>query len=295
MTLAANTNEGIRQRHRYGPRRAAGAGATQRHAHRSDRRSTVARPAPAHGLLRRWRPLRLGRGRGHRRRRRRRLRLVHALLLKVSLAALARPTAGPRRAHASRTRRVYPSASAIRAAISPVRTKDLRLARKAASSPTGRSGSPWAACPAASAGRWWRGGIGRPAGGRRRPRRRARGAVAPTTGPCPRFQRLVAPGMRVPLASAWPMPAHSAHSPTGGRPSRSRAAARAPSASAARRSHENDDVMPTWCRLPASSYRPSSSEPTCVPGPFLCQRKPATTQSAVRACLILSIARLPGW
>ena len=32
-----------------------------------------------------------------------------------------------------------------------------------------------------------------------------------------------------------------------------------------------------------------------MPGPFLCQRKPATTQSAVRWCLILSIARLPGW
>ncbi len=31
-----------------------------------------------------------------------------------------------------------------------------------------------------------------------------------------------------------------------------------------------------------------------VPGPFLCQRKPATTQSAVRACLILAIARFPG-
>ena len=32
-----------------------------------------------------------------------------------------------------------------------------------------------------------------------------------------------------------------------------------------------------------------------MPGPFLCQRNPATTQSAVRSCLILSIARLPGW
>ena len=41
-------------------------------------------------------------------------------------------------------------------------------------------------------------------------------------------------------------------------------------------------------------YRPSSSEPIMVPGPFLCQRKPATTQSAVRWCLILTIARLPG-
>ena len=29
--------------------------------------------------------------------------------------------------------------------------------------------------------------------------------------------------------------------------------------------------------------------------PLLCQRKPATTQSAVRACLTLIIARLPGW
>ena len=44
-----------------------------------------------------------------------------------------------------------------------------------------------------------------------------------------------------------------------------------------------------------SSYSPSSSEPTSVPLPFLCQRKPATTQSAVRACLTLIIARLPGW
>ena len=31
------------------------------------------------------------------------------------------------------------------------------------------------------------------------------------------------------------------------------------------------------------------------PGPSLCQRNPATTQSAVRWCLIFSIARLPGW
>ena len=32
-----------------------------------------------------------------------------------------------------------------------------------------------------------------------------------------------------------------------------------------------------------------------MPWPFLCHRKPATTQSAVRWCLIFSIARLPGW
>ena len=41
----------------------------------------------------------------------------------------------------------------------------------------------------------------------------------------------------------------------------------------------------TCCSWPASFHRPSRSEPTMVPGPFLCQRKPATTQSAVRRCL----------
>ena len=30
-------------------------------------------------------------------------------------------------------------------------------------------------------------------------------------------------------------------------------------------------------------------------GPRLCQRNPATTQSAVRSCLIFSIARTSGW
>jgi hypothetical protein len=56
----------------------------------------------------------------------------------------------------------------------------------------------------------------------------------------------------------------------------------------------NDEVTPTCCSTPPSSYRPSSSEPTasCV---SLYQRKPATTQSAVRACLILNMVRLPGW
>ena len=29
--------------------------------------------------------------------------------------------------------------------------------------------------------------------------------------------------------------------------------------------------------------------------PLLCQRNPATTQSAVRTCLTLNIVRLPGW
>ena len=36
--------------------------------------------------------------------------------------------------------------------------------------------------------------------------------------------------------------------------------------------------------------RPSRSDPTMPPS--LCHRKPATTQSAVRSCLTLSIARL---
>ena len=43
---------------------------------------------------------------------------------------------------------------------------------------------------------------------------------------------------------------------------------------------------------PAASYRPSSSEPT--PAPSLWVRKPATTQSAVRWCLTLTMARLSG-
>ena len=40
--------------------------------------------------------------------------------------------------------------------------------------------------------------------------------------------------------------------------------------------------------------RAAASRPA-RPCPLLCQRKPATTQSAVRACLTLIIARLPGW
>ena len=77
----------------------------------------------------------------------------------------------------------------------------------------------------------------------------------------------------------------------GGSPVRSGASS---STSWRRISIVNDDVMPTWCSSPASSYSPSSSEPTasCL---SRYQRKPVTTQSAVRECLILNIARLPGW
>ena len=56
--------------------------------------------------------------------------------------------------------------------------------------------------------------------------------------------------------------------------------------------HAEPDATPTWCSVPAGSKRPSSSEPT--PAPSLCVRKPATTQSAVRWCLTLTIARLSG-
>ncbi len=51
---------------------------------------------------------------------------------------------------------------------------------------------------------------------------------------------------------------------------------------------------PTCCSAPASSKSPSSSEPTAVRSPFLCQRNPATTQSQSRSCLTLSITRLSG-
>ena len=104
----------------------------------------------------------------------------------------------------------------------------------------------------------------------------------------PRFQRLVAPGMR--CASLC----HCAHSFHGWA---SRASVRYGSkkwVSLARSSRLNDDATPTLWSLPAPSWRPSSIDPTSSPGASLYQRKPATTQSAVRACLIFIIARLPG-
>src|SRR5688572_21747094 len=44
----------------------------------------------------------------------------------------------------------------------------------------------------------------------------------------------------------------------------------------------NDEVTPTCCSTPWSSYSPRSSDPTASL-PLLCQRKPATTHSAVRS------------
>src|ERR687898_745072 len=66
------------------------------------------------------------------------------------------------------------------------------------------------------------------------------------------------------------------------------------STSSARLPIVKEEVTPTCWSCPSAFHSPSSSEPIRVPGPFLCQRKPATTQSAVRACLILAIVRLPG-
>src|SRR6266568_1343927 len=53
-------------------------------------------------------------------------------------------------------------------------------------------------------------------------------------------------------------------------------------------------MTPTLASLPSSLYRPSSSDPTAS-APLLCTRYPATTQSAVRSCLILNMVRLSGW
>ncbi len=104
------------------------------------------------------------------------------------------------------------------------------------------------------------------------------------------------PAARRARASAGPpMPLPPLSTPARDGPSaRSCAAARAPSTSSRRRASLNELVTPTLWSVPPSSYRPSRSDPTIVPGPFLCHRKPATTQSAVRWCLTLIISRLPG-
>ncbi|MGC3999419.1 MAG: hypothetical protein QM767_19050 [Anaeromyxobacter sp.] len=109
----------------------------------------------------------------------------------------------------------------------------------------------------------------------------------------PRFQRLLAPGRRRPGSS--PASLHSAQSRQGwpsAAPSRSGASS---CTSSRRRAAVKALQMPTWCSTPSASCRPSRSEPTMVPFPSLCQRKPATTQSAVRACFTFTMARLPGW
>ena len=46
--------------------------------------------------------------------------------------------------------------------------------------------------------------------------------------------------------------------------------------------------------LPLLVVQPQEQRADQLPGPALCHRNPATTQSAVRTCLTLIIARLPG-
>ena len=118
----------------------------------------------------------------------------------------------------------------------------------------------------ASERRSWRAGIGRPGGGRRRPRPPARPSGSQDRS-LPRFQRLVAPGIRCPPRRPPPPSTPATDGPSG----RSSAGLQLPTSSR-RRASVNELVTPTLWRVPASSYSPSSSEPTIVPGPFLCQR-----------------------
>ena len=94
---------------------------------------------------------------------------------------------------------------------------------------------------------------------------------------------------RVPCACAS---AHSRHGCSSSASSRSGASSAA--SSLARRHRERrgdaDVVQPAVVVVEAEQQRADARRV-----PLLCQRKPATTQSAVRACLILIIARLPGW
>src|SRR5678815_1990439 len=103
----------------------------------------------------------------------------------------------------------------------------------------------------------------------------------------PALQRLCAPGIRLDWAA---VPAHSRHGWSSIAFLRSGASSLA---SCLRLAMVKEEVTPTCWSTAASSYSPSSSEPIAS-FPLLCQRNPATTQSAVRACFTLIIARLPG-
>ncbi len=171
--------------------------------------------------------------------------------------------------------------------------EDPSSARRPASRSAGRSGNRPGSCPGASGRRSCRAGSGRPGGGRRQPRRPAPAGAAPTTGPCPGSSVTSRPAP----AGRW-RPAPRPSSPSRPRDDSRRRLSRSGASSAtssARRAIVNDEVTPTWWSVPSASNRPSRSDPIRVPGPSLCQRKPATTQSAVRWCLSLSMARLPGW
>src|SRR5439155_923116 len=103
----------------------------------------------------------------------------------------------------------------------------------------------------------------------------------------PALHRLCPPGMRV-----ISLPSASAHSRHGWFSSACSRSGASSSASCLRIAIVNDEVTPTWCSAPWSSYRPSNNEPTSTSFPVLCHRNPAATQSAVRACFTLIMARL---
>ncbi len=124
--------------------------------------------------------------------------------------------------------------------------------------------------------------------GRSAPPPPAPAAAARTTGPCPRSTGCPRPR----AGSARPPPgaaqSHGWPSNVGDQRLQLVEQLLAPWPSGTRRSRRR------WPACPSSSYSPSSSEPIAS-GPLLCTRYPATTQSAVRSCLILNITRLSGW
>ena len=136
------------------------------------------------------------------------------------------------------------------------------------------------------------GGTDRPAGDRRPPRRPARRAAAPRSGPCPGSS-----GSGHPASGARTPPRPAPRSPTratGARRGRPRADRRARRPARGAATAEKPEATPTWWSVPASSWSPRMSDPTPVPASSLCQRKPATATSAVRACFTLPQPRFPG-
>ncbi len=148
--------------------------------------------------------------------------------------------------------------------------------------------NPSGSCPFAICGNATCAGNARPACVRRSPRRPVPDAEAPTINPCPGSSDFVLPAFVPGTAAAsecsaqfrqgWFVSAFS------------RYGVRNP-ASSSRRCCVKLAQTPTCCSMPELSNNPRSNEPT-DPSPFLCQRKPATTQSQSRSCLTFSITRL---
>ena len=161
-----------------------------------------------------------------------------------------------------------------------VRTGTLELVVRAASGRRGRCASAGTArCDEVGALRAGRSGSPRP----------ARGAAAPRRGPCFAFHRLTAPGMR-----CSPFSLVLRVGPVLPRvPVQRLAPGRAPAPRPAPRAASSGRTPRRRCAAASRVVvEASSSEPTI--GPLLCQRKPATTQSAVRTCLTLVISRWSG-